>query len=137
MLYLVCLIADSVHPILVAVAKAVCADAGAKVDILFSVLANSRLTMTAFHNKTYSAIGLHNVFVELFYGVHFYHSFQYVLIFYINCVPIPSLESSSISIECGTLPSMIVVFLTPRLTASTQQSIFGIIPPLMMPFFLR
>ena len=42
-------------------------------------------------------------------------------------MPIPSLESISIRIECGTLPSIIDVFFTPRLTASTQQSIFGIL----------
>ena len=33
--------------------------------------------------------------------------------------------------ECGVLPSMICARSTPRRTASTQQSIFGIMPPLM------
>ena len=34
-------------------------------------------------------------------------------------------------------PSRICARFTPRRTASTQQSIFGIMPPLMIPWFLR
>ena len=52
-------------------------------------------------------------------------------------VPMPSSVNSSTRMEWGVRPSMIWALPTPRRTASTQQSILGIMPPEMMPSFFR
>lgn len=51
----------------------------------------------------------------------------------LNIVPIPSSVKSSIRMEWGTRPSMIKAFFTPWRRAWVMESIFGIIPPLMIP----
>ena len=50
-----------------------------------------------------------------------------------NIVPMPLSDKVSTKMECATLPSMMNTFFTPRRIASLQQSIFGIIPPEMIP----
>ena len=75
-LYLLYLCANRIYPFLVAVAKAVCADTRAKIYVLFAVFADSCLFGTLIEYQVIPSVGRHNVFIELFYSVHFHFPFR-------------------------------------------------------------
>ncbi len=125
--------ANRLYPVLIAVAEGVRADPRAKVYIPLAVFVRGVFALSAVHYQRISSVGGHYILVELLDSIHNILSRVQAIII----VPAPVSVRSSISIEWGIRPSMMLVLRTPRRTASTQQSILGIIPPEIMPCLFR
>ena len=106
------------------VAEGVDRDARAHIDIFFAVRAESHGALAAYDLQREAPVGARQIKLVLLDRVHCYST---------NIVPLPSSVKSSIKMECGTLPSMIITRLTPCLMAVMQQSTLGIIPPEITP----
>ncbi len=65
-----CLFADRLRPVIIAVAKGVCAYAAAEIYVAFPVLIKRGTSLSLFKNKRVTPIGAHDVFIKFFYSTH-------------------------------------------------------------------
>ena len=117
-------------------------DAGPHVDILLAVHVFDEGTLAADDFNREALVRSGNIGFVKFEGIH-----CCLLYFYSQpsrrsstgsspletIVPAPSSVRSSMRMEWGTRPSMIITLRTPRESAFAQHSTFGIMPPEMMP----
>ena len=113
---------DRRRPLLVSVAEDVDADAGGEVEITLSFRVIDRPALSPHQPHGKARVGGRDILLVLFLEGHMFSPDT-------NIVPIPSSVSVSMRMECGTLPSMMNTFFTPRRIASMQQLTLGIIPP--------
>ena len=122
MLELLQLRGDSRSPLLVAVSEDVDAYAGGKVEITLALLVIDRPALSPHEPHGKAGVSGRDIPLVLFLEGHMFSPDT-------NIVPMPSSVSVSMRMECGTLPSMMNTFFTPRRIASMQQLTLGIIPP--------
>ena len=108
-------------PLRVAAAEDVDAYAACKVQIFLAVRVEEASVLAAHDVHGKARVGGREVQLVPFFRRHISSPDT-------NIVPIPSSVRVSMRMECGTLPSMMNTFFTPRRMASTQQLTLGIIP---------
>ena len=113
---------DRRRPLLVLVAEDVDAYAGGEVEITLSFRVIDRPALSPHQPHGKARVGGGDILLVLFLESHMFSPDT-------NIVPMPSSVSVSMRMECGTLPSMMNTFFTPRRIASMQQLTLGIIPP--------
>ena len=134
--HLACLTADGLDERCVGVAEHVDGDAAEEVEVLVPVHVIGIGSLAVVENDLVTTEDRQIVRRILSKNLLIYFTHKTKLSYLTTCVPMPCGVSTSSRMECARRPSMICALTAPASSALRHASIFGIMPPSMMPVLM-